>query len=275
VTHATKFENPGDYRTFEVAGFPFIVILGKDRQIRAFHNVCRHRAYAVTNKECGSSTVLRCRYHGWSYDSRGKLIKAPEFEGVKGFEKDLNGLWEVKTEIRESMIFVNLDVGNEVTSQVLSDGEGNLRRWKTNDMSWIEEWKLEGRFNWKLAGKYLYTRELRKWSMLTYKAGFLLPSNSGREGLSSFLSFGSSDEYLNMFHTTVFRRLRSGQLLTLRLLPLSRNTTRIECNLYGTGSRTNRNRVDNLKMEIQFAIEQLEFRQHTLMHNGSDYSDCK
>jgi hypothetical protein len=111
--------------------------------------------------------------------------------------------------------------------------------------------------------------------MLTYKAGFLLPSNSRTEGLSSFLYFGSSDEYLNMFHTTVFRRLRSGQLLTLRLLPLSRNTTRVECNLYGTESKTNRNIVDNVKMEVQFAIEQLELKQHTLVHGGSDYSDCK
>jgi phenylpropionate dioxygenase-like ring-hydroxylating dioxygenase large terminal subunit len=97
--------------------------------------------------------VLRCRYHGWSYDSRGKLIKAPEFENVQGFDKDLNGLWEVKTEIRESMVFVNLDVGNEVTSQVLGGVENDLRQWGANEMISIEEWKLEGKFNWKLAGK--------------------------------------------------------------------------------------------------------------------------
>ncbi|PSS14887.1 hypothetical protein M430DRAFT_73793, partial [Amorphotheca resinae ATCC 22711] len=116
VTHTSRFQKPGDYRTFDITGFSFLLILGKDRQLRAFHNVCRHRAYAVTKKECGSSIVLGCRYHGWSYDTRGKLLKAPEFENVKGFEKDLNGLWEVKTEIRESMVFINFDVGNEVTS---------------------------------------------------------------------------------------------------------------------------------------------------------------
>lgn len=97
--------------------------------------------------------MLRCRYHGWSYDSRGKLIKAPEFENVKGFEKDLNGLWEVRTEIRESMVFVNLDSGNEVTSQALSSIDGNLRRWGINDMALVGEWRIEGSFNWKLACK--------------------------------------------------------------------------------------------------------------------------
>lgn len=129
------------------------MILGKDKQLRTFHNVCRHRAYAVTKKECGSSTVLRCRYHGWSYDSRGKLIKAPEFDNVKGFEKAMNGLWEVRTEIRQSMVFVNLDADNEVTSQALGDIDADLRLWRVAELSWIEEWKLEGEFNWKLAGR--------------------------------------------------------------------------------------------------------------------------
>ena len=61
MAHESMFQKPGDYRTFEIVGFSFVVIFGKDKQIRAFHNVCRHRAYAVTKKEAGSSTVLGCR----------------------------------------------------------------------------------------------------------------------------------------------------------------------------------------------------------------------
>lgn len=72
---------------------------------------------------------------------------------MKGFEKDLNGLWEVRTEIRESMIFVNLDSGNEVTSQALSGIDGILRRWGINDMALVAEWRIEGSFDWKLACK--------------------------------------------------------------------------------------------------------------------------
>ena len=66
----------------------------------------------------------------------------------------MNGLWEVKTEIRESMVFVNLDAGNEVTSQVLLGVEADLRRWNVNHMRPIEEWEIKGNFNWKLAGKH-------------------------------------------------------------------------------------------------------------------------
>jgi phenylpropionate dioxygenase-like ring-hydroxylating dioxygenase large terminal subunit len=155
VTHISRFQKPGDYRTFEVAGFSFIVILGKDKQLRGFHNVCRHRAYAVTKKESGSSTVLGCRYHGWSYDTKGKLIKAPEFENVAGFDKAMNGLWELKMEVREGMVFVNFDVGNGNRGFEMRGLEDNISSWKVGDMKWVHEWKVEGAFNWKLAGQLL------------------------------------------------------------------------------------------------------------------------
>ena len=158
VTHASRFQKPGDYRTFEIAGFSIIVILGKDWQKRAFHNVCRHRAYAVTKKACGSSIVLGCRYHGWSYDTKGKLIKAPEFEDVKGFEKEMNGLWEVNVEVRESMIFVNFNAGADVEPLQLGKYEKQMRRYAKSEC--ILEWTCEGAFNWKLAGAFVPSYEM-------------------------------------------------------------------------------------------------------------------
>jgi phenylpropionate dioxygenase-like ring-hydroxylating dioxygenase large terminal subunit len=131
-------------------GFSFIIILGKDRQLRAFHNVCRHRAYAVTKKESGSSIILGCRYHGWSYDTRGKLIKAPEFENVEGFDKEVNGLWELKLEVQESFVFVNFNTGPVVTKPHL-DNSSSLVRWNIEKMECVAEWKMDGKFNWKLA----------------------------------------------------------------------------------------------------------------------------
>jgi phenylpropionate dioxygenase-like ring-hydroxylating dioxygenase large terminal subunit len=153
VTHASRFQKPGDYRTFEIAGYSFLVILGKDKQLRAFHNVCRHRAYAVTKKECGRSTVLSCRYHGWSYDTKGKLIKAPEFDNVPGFDKDMNSLWEIAIEVHQSLLFVNLDAG-QPKGLDLGDMENKLANWRVSEMSCISDWKFEAAFNWKLLGMY-------------------------------------------------------------------------------------------------------------------------
>jgi phenylpropionate dioxygenase-like ring-hydroxylating dioxygenase large terminal subunit len=153
VTHACRFQKPGDYRTFEIAGFSIIVILGKDKKLRSFQNVCRHRAYQVTKKECGSSTVLGCRYHGWSYDTKGKLVKAPEFDDVPGFDKSMNALWEVKTKVINSLVFVNFDAGEKVSDVELKKSTKPLEKWNMKDMRCTAEWKIDGRFNWKLACK--------------------------------------------------------------------------------------------------------------------------
>lgn len=156
VTHASRFQKPGDYRTYDLAGFAFIIILGKDKQLRTFHNVCRHRAYAVTKKECGSSTVLGCRYHGWSYDTKGHLIKAPEFDKVPGFDKGKNGLWEVKTEVREGMVFINFDARPNVEASSLEDSETVvLRRWGTATMTYVADFRFEVAANWKSLGMCL------------------------------------------------------------------------------------------------------------------------
>jgi hypothetical protein len=81
------------------------------------------------------------------------LIKAPEFENVAGFDKSVNGLWELKTEIRDSMVFVNFEVGNVDSGVDLAGCEGALKAWKVDEMKWTHEWRMKGEFNWKLAGQ--------------------------------------------------------------------------------------------------------------------------
>lgn len=97
--------------------------------------------------------MLGCRYHGWSYDTKGKLVKAPEFENVDGFDKNLNGLWELKVRVEEGLVFVNFDAGaeSEGIDQTMSDLEPVPRNWDVEKMSLIAEWKIEGKFNWKIA----------------------------------------------------------------------------------------------------------------------------
>jgi phenylpropionate dioxygenase-like ring-hydroxylating dioxygenase large terminal subunit len=144
---------PGSYHTFTLSGLPLFLIRGKDNLVRGFHNVCRHRAYEVTKKEHGKSLVLGCRYHGWSYDTRGRLVKAPEFEGVEGFDKAGNGLWELGVMVVGGLVYVQLD-GREGSEKESEDGVGKLvERLSLERSRRIEEWKIEGRFNWKLAGE--------------------------------------------------------------------------------------------------------------------------
>lgn len=132
------------------------MIRGKDDKIRAFHNVCRHRAYTITRKETGTSTVLGCRYHGWSYDTTGRLVKAPQFDGIPGFDKSENGLFEIHTHTTDQgLVFVNLDTGtpapfsDSIASDLdrFTDAVGLVSKPK-----WLAGQTLSGTFNWKFGG---------------------------------------------------------------------------------------------------------------------------
>ncbi len=109
VARTDQVSMPGQYVTVDLAGEPLLIVRGNDRKLRAFFNVCRHHAAAVATEEQGTTSLLRCPYHGWSYGLDGSLKGAPEFEGVCGFDRSQNGLLPVRLETWEQFVFVNLD----------------------------------------------------------------------------------------------------------------------------------------------------------------------
>src|SRR5262245_26191859 len=92
VGRAEQVSQPGSYITANIAGEPILVVRAEDNVLRAFFNVCRHRAAPIVNEPWGTATKLRCRYQGWTYDLTGKLRGTPEFDGEEEFRKDDNGL---------------------------------------------------------------------------------------------------------------------------------------------------------------------------------------
>lgn len=99
---------PGDYFACEVVGEPLVVTRGVDGVLRAFYNVCRHRGATVAQGK-GNRKSLQCMYHGWTYGLDGRLLNAPEFEGVKDWHKQDVCLPQVKVEAWGPFVFVNLD----------------------------------------------------------------------------------------------------------------------------------------------------------------------
>lgn len=79
ITHQNRIPEPGDFLRYTVAGYQFVIARDRVGNVNAFHNVCRHRAYPVIEKECGQAKIFQCRYHGWTYGVDGKLAKAPGY----------------------------------------------------------------------------------------------------------------------------------------------------------------------------------------------------
>ncbi|MBI3210255.1 MAG: Rieske 2Fe-2S domain-containing protein [Candidatus Solibacter usitatus] len=108
LCHRAQVANVGDYCAGEIAGEPVAVVRGHDGILRAFSNVCRHRASVILS-EHGNAKSLRCPYHAWTYALDGNLLNAPEFEGVECWKKEDVRLPAYGLTEWGPYVFVNLD----------------------------------------------------------------------------------------------------------------------------------------------------------------------
>ena len=100
-------KNPGDYFLFEVAHNSIIIVRGRDNEVRAFWNSCRHRGARICEEQRGRAPRLTCPYHQWSYGLDGALLAARGMPD--GFDKKDNGLAPVALENVGGMIFICMD----------------------------------------------------------------------------------------------------------------------------------------------------------------------
>ena len=97
---------PGQCTIGDVAGRSVLVARGDDGVLRAFHNVCRHRAGPLLREPC-TVPRLQCKYHGWTYGLDGRLLGTPQFKGAEGFDRADNGLLPVHVAEWQGLLFVN------------------------------------------------------------------------------------------------------------------------------------------------------------------------
>ncbi len=103
---------PGDYFTADVAGNPIVVVRDHDQQLKAHHNVCRHKAAIVASEEDDSQhrcEFFQCPYHGWEYHLDGRLKKAPMLGPQENFDASRHGLTPVAVDTWGPFVFVDLD----------------------------------------------------------------------------------------------------------------------------------------------------------------------
>ncbi|PYH94266.1 iron-sulfur cluster-binding protein [Aspergillus ellipticus CBS 707.79] len=229
LSHRSRFSRAGDYHSYEVAGIPIFLILGKDGVVRAFHNVCRHRAYTVTRKESGSSLVLGCRYHGWSFNTYGQLVKAPHFDQVPGFDRSQNGLFAIHTATTSfDFILVNLEASATVAPLEASPFDFLASRHGLGGQStWVGGQTMEGQFNWKICLRLKRFIDDETWVQdLPRQAYTLLLWR-----LSSNLRKHSDDIRVSPF-TTIHTVKNTVYWYSLSFIPISERRTSIRFDLY-------------------------------------------
>ena len=123
------FAREGDYYTVQICDQNLFVIRGGDGKLRAFHNVCRHRAHELLPSGHGNvGNTIVCPYHAWTYTREGMLRGAPHAHVRPGFNRDDHGLSQVRLEIFLNCVFVNLSGDAASLADQAGDMEEDVRR---------------------------------------------------------------------------------------------------------------------------------------------------
>jgi phenylpropionate dioxygenase-like ring-hydroxylating dioxygenase large terminal subunit len=158
VGRVEQIARKGAYFTRELdAARTSIVVVNTGEQIKAFHNICRHRGNKLVwndfpqEETSGTCRQFTCKYHGWRYDLEGDLTFVQQEEEFFDLDKADYGLAAVQCEVWEGFICVNLDADNTTS---LKDYMGTLgaglEGYPFGEMTQVYKYRAEVGANWKL-----------------------------------------------------------------------------------------------------------------------------
>lgn len=150
VCHVEKLREPGSYVTIDIAGQPIAVVRGREGDLRAFYNVCKHRAHELLSGE-GTTTRIMCPYHAWVYKLDGQLVRAPHTENLEGFEPKEICLDQVQVEEFCGFIYVNLDPEAPSLKEQSGDLETEIKHWAPDieNLTHAHRLTYDIKSNWK------------------------------------------------------------------------------------------------------------------------------
>jgi phenylpropionate dioxygenase-like ring-hydroxylating dioxygenase large terminal subunit len=151
VCSAQELADAGDYVAFRLAGEPVLVLRGRDGELRALSNVCRHRGTPLFPDGRGRAERIVCPYHAWSYDDHGTLLGVPYAGGVE-VDRERHTLPRFGLELWAGVVFVNLDRDAPQLAPQLGGMEPFLRNYQLDRYRFAGPWRQPELWNanWKL-----------------------------------------------------------------------------------------------------------------------------
>ena len=157
VGREADFDAPGTYAMVDVAGEGVIVVRDRQKTLRAFHNVCRHRGSTLVDAPNGSDTGtivrIQCPYHAWIYDLDGSLRRAPHTETLIDFEAADNELLPIRIDAWAGFVFINLDPDAEPLTDYLADLPAAVADYPIASLRRARRIEYEVAANWKVIGE--------------------------------------------------------------------------------------------------------------------------
>ena len=141
-------KNPGDYFVFELADNSIIIVRGRDNEVRAFWNSCRHRGAKICLEQRGRAPRLMCPYHQWTYGLDGQLLAARSM--AEDFDKADHGLSPVALENVGGLIFICLSDNPPPIDRVKADIIDQIAVYNLENLKVVVHDNYVENANWKL-----------------------------------------------------------------------------------------------------------------------------
>lgn len=242
VCHQTQLAGVGDHVVTTIAGLPLVIVRSDAATIRAFHNVCRHRAGPIASCDGRGASGLRCRYHGWTYGLDGVLRGAPEMGRTPNFNPADIRLPEVRVQRWQGLVFMATGEAPPFDEFIagIDARLGAERALDGYEFHHHASWEIA--CNWKVyVDNYLegyhvpqihpglnslldyrsYVTETAPWYSFQFS-----PLESGDE------LYGSGEALYYFLYPNTMLNILPGRLQTNRVLPLGLDRCRIEFDFY-------------------------------------------
>ncbi len=143
----------GDYIVATIGSQRLIVARSSAKEVRVFHDTCRHRGARLCTADQGHFRNGRiiCPYHTWTYSLGGDLLATPGRIEVEDFRAADYSLYEVHVDTWGGFLFVNLsDEPRESLAAFLGEEAKLLDNWPLSEMETVHEERTSLACNWKV-----------------------------------------------------------------------------------------------------------------------------
>ncbi|MFI5040846.1 MAG: aromatic ring-hydroxylating dioxygenase subunit alpha [Acidimicrobiales bacterium] len=151
VGSADELGAVGDYVTAVVGRAPLVVIRGDDGEVRAFHNMCRHRGMVLLRGAGNVTRTVNCFYHQWRYALDGSLQVVPQRR--EQFPNLVIGDWGLlaaSVEVWEGLVFAHPDPDAPPLDTTLVGIADHIGSHHPGLLRQAASARIEARCNWKL-----------------------------------------------------------------------------------------------------------------------------